>query len=99
MPVVCPALDSAGFRGELVKKLEESGEIDNYSKKMESQLRREKSKILRNLEGIRYCVLDAEHAAWAKFKHTAKELAGYGGVSLNNLPRRRVYSRSVQTCM
>ena len=36
-----------------LKRLEESGEIDNYSKKMESQLRREKTKILRNLEGIR----------------------------------------------
>ncbi len=36
-----------------LENLEESGEIDNYSKKMESQLRREKRKILRNLEGIR----------------------------------------------
>ncbi len=33
--------------------LEESGEINSYSKKMESQLRREKNKILRNLDGIR----------------------------------------------
>lgn len=33
--------------------LEESGEINSYSKKMESQLRREKNKILRNLNGIR----------------------------------------------
>jgi len=36
-----------------LEQLEESGEIDNYSKKMESQLRREKTKILRNLDGIR----------------------------------------------
>jgi len=40
-------------RLEELEHIEESGEIDNYSKKMESQLRREKSKILRNLEGIR----------------------------------------------
>jgi len=40
-------------RLEELEKLEESGEIDTYSRKMESQLRREKSKILRNLEGIR----------------------------------------------
>jgi len=40
-------------RLEELEALEESGEIDNYSKKMESQLRREKTKILRNLEGIR----------------------------------------------
>ena len=40
-------------RLEELERIEESGEIDNYSKKMESQLRREKDKILRNLEGIR----------------------------------------------
>lgn len=40
-------------RLEELEKLEESGEIDTYSKKMESQLHREKAKILRNLEGIR----------------------------------------------
>ncbi len=40
-------------RLEELERIEESGEINNYSKKMESQLRREKSKILRNLEGIR----------------------------------------------
>jgi small subunit ribosomal protein S2 len=40
-------------RLEELEGLEESGAIDNYSKKMESQLRREKRKILRNLEGIR----------------------------------------------
>jgi len=40
-------------RLEELEHIEESGEIDNYSKKMESQLRREKAKILRNLEGIR----------------------------------------------
>jgi small subunit ribosomal protein S2 len=40
-------------RLEELERLEQSGEIDNYSKKMESQLRREKAKILRNLEGIR----------------------------------------------
>jgi len=40
-------------RLEQLEQLEESGEINNYSKKMESQLRREKRKILRNLEGIR----------------------------------------------
>ncbi|QQE13017.1 30S ribosomal protein S2 [Planctomycetota bacterium] len=40
-------------RLEELERIEESGEIANYSKKMESQLRREKSKILRNLEGIR----------------------------------------------
>lgn len=40
-------------RLEELEKLEESGEIENYSKKMESQLLREKRKIKRNLEGIR----------------------------------------------
>jgi small subunit ribosomal protein S2 len=40
-------------RLEELEHIESSGEIDNYSKKMESQLRREKAKILRNLEGIR----------------------------------------------
>jgi len=40
-------------RLEELEGLEESGKIDNYSKKMESQLRREKMKIKRNLEGIR----------------------------------------------
>jgi small subunit ribosomal protein S2 len=40
-------------RLEELEQIEESGAIDNYSKKMESQLRREKAKILRNLEGIR----------------------------------------------
>lgn len=40
-------------RLEELERLEESGEINNYSKKMESQLHREKQKILRNLEGIR----------------------------------------------
>src|SRR5690606_22444417 len=40
-------------RLEELERIEETGEIANYSKKMESQLRREKKKILRNLEGIR----------------------------------------------
>jgi len=40
-------------RLEELEKLEETGAINNYSKKMESQIRREKTKILRNLEGIR----------------------------------------------
>lgn len=40
-------------RLEELERIEESGELANYSKKMESQLRREKRKILRNLEGIR----------------------------------------------
>ncbi len=40
-------------RLEELEGLEESGAINSYSKKMESQLRREKTKILRNLEGIR----------------------------------------------
>ena len=40
-------------RLEELEALEQTGEIDNYSKKMESQLRREKTKIHRNLEGIR----------------------------------------------
>jgi len=40
-------------RLEELERIEESGEIDNYSKKMESQLRREKTKITRNLGGIR----------------------------------------------
>jgi small subunit ribosomal protein S2 len=40
-------------RLEELERLEQTGQIDNYSKKMESQLRREKAKILRNLEGIR----------------------------------------------
>jgi len=34
-------------------RIEESGDINNYSKKMESQLRREKTKITRNLGGLR----------------------------------------------
>jgi len=41
-------------RLEELERIEESGELaSSYSKKMESQLRREKRKILRNLEGIR----------------------------------------------
>lgn len=36
-----------------LERLDESGEIQSYSKKMESQLHREKTKIKRNLEGIR----------------------------------------------
>jgi small subunit ribosomal protein S2 len=40
-------------RLEELERIEESGDIDNYSKKMESQLRREKEKITRNLGGIR----------------------------------------------
>jgi len=40
-------------RLEELEALEESGQIKNYSKKMEAQLHREKTKILRNLEGIR----------------------------------------------
>ncbi|MEE9211204.1 MAG: 30S ribosomal protein S2 [Phycisphaeraceae bacterium] len=40
-------------RLEELEQLEESGQINTYSKKMESQLRREKEKIQRNLEGIR----------------------------------------------
>ena len=40
-------------RLEELERIEESGEIANYSKKMESQLNREKAKISRNLGGIR----------------------------------------------
>lgn len=40
-------------RLEELEGLEESGEINKYSKKMESQLRREKTKISRNLDGLR----------------------------------------------
>ncbi|MEM6757317.1 MAG: 30S ribosomal protein S2, partial [Planctomycetota bacterium] len=40
-------------RLEELERLEESGEMENYSKKMEATLNREKTKILRNLEGIR----------------------------------------------
>lgn len=41
-------------RLEELERIEESGEINSYSKKMESTLRREKEKILRNLGGIRH---------------------------------------------
>jgi len=41
-------------RLEELEHIEESGEIDNYSKKMEATLRREKTKIQRNLGGIRH---------------------------------------------
>ena len=40
-------------RLEELEKLTETGEIANYSKKMESQLGRERKKIFRNLNGIR----------------------------------------------
>ena len=40
-------------RLEELERIEESGDIENYSKKMEATLRREKQKILRNLGGIR----------------------------------------------
>ena len=40
-------------RLEELEQLVESGEIENYSKKMASQLQREKRKITRNLQGIR----------------------------------------------
>jgi len=56
-------------RLEELEEIESSGQIDNYSKKMESQLRREKRKILANLGGIRnmnklpsvMVVIDANH--------------------------------------
>ncbi len=40
-------------RLEELEQLVESGEIENYSKKMASQLHREQRKITRNLQGIR----------------------------------------------
>lgn len=40
-------------RLEELEGLETTGAINSYSKKMESQLRREKNKILRNLDGLR----------------------------------------------
>ncbi len=40
-------------RLEELEQLVESGEIENYSKKMTSQLLREKRKITRNLQGVR----------------------------------------------
>ena len=40
-------------RLEELESLQQSGEIRNYSKKMESQLTREQKKIFRNLNGIR----------------------------------------------
>ncbi len=40
-------------RLEELERLEETGELANYSKKMESQIRRERKKITRNLEGVR----------------------------------------------
>lgn len=40
-------------RLEELERLDETGEINNYSRKMESTLNREKTKILRNLGGIR----------------------------------------------
>jgi small subunit ribosomal protein S2 len=40
-------------RLEELEALEKTGEIANYSKKMESQIRREQTKITRNLDGIR----------------------------------------------
>ena len=40
-------------RLEELDRLVESGEIDTYSKKMASQLMRERRKITRNLDGIR----------------------------------------------
>ena len=40
-------------RLEELERLEQSGEINNHSKKMISMLQREKRKILRNLEGVR----------------------------------------------
>ena len=40
-------------RLEELEALEATGEIQSYSKKMESQLRRERTKIFRNLNGIR----------------------------------------------
>ncbi|MCH6551199.1 MAG: 30S ribosomal protein S2 [Planctomycetes bacterium] len=42
-----------GFGDALREDLRESGEIESYSKKMTSQLQREKKKITRNLQGIR----------------------------------------------
>jgi small subunit ribosomal protein S2 len=40
-------------RLEELERLEQTGEINSYSKKMESTLNREKAKILRNLAGVR----------------------------------------------
>ena len=43
-------------RLDFLEKLEATGDIDHYSKKMISSLRRERRKILRNLDGIRNMV-------------------------------------------
>ena len=58
-------------RLEELEALDESGDINNYSKKMESTLRREKNKIMRNLSGIRemkklpgvMVIIDVNHEA------------------------------------
>ncbi len=58
-------------RLEELERLDESGEINSYSKKMESTLRREQHKIKRNLDGIRHMtrlpgamvVIDVKHEA------------------------------------
>ena len=62
-------------RLEELEQREAAGQIDNYAKKMESQLRREKNKILRNLEGIRHMtklpgamvIVDVSHEALVLF--------------------------------
>ena len=58
--------------------------IDLLSAKKEETLRFLRDCVTeeRRLVGIRYCILNSEHAAWIKFKHTAKDLSAHGAVSV-----------------
>ncbi len=81
-------------RLEELEQLVKSGEIDNYSKKMTSQLMREKRKITRNLEGIRnmdklpgaMVVIDANIEVNALREATALQIPTIGLIDTDGNP-------------
>jgi small subunit ribosomal protein S2 len=78
-----------------LERLVESGEIDTYSKKMTSQLMREKAKITRNLDGIRnmnklpgaMVVIDANNETNALREATSLRIPTIGLVDTDGDPQ------------
>ena len=77
-------LVNANAYRELLSSHSRASIIDLLSAKKEEKKRflRECTIEQKRLVGVRYCILNAEHAAWVKFKHTAIELSAHGAVSL-----------------
>ena len=77
-----------------LERLVESGEIETYSKKMTSQLMREKAKITRNLDGIRHMdklpgamvVIDANNETNALREATALRIPTIGLIDSDGDP-------------